>query len=586
MNGKAKPPFFFAVTIVVLSLVAFAAFRLYKRSNASAEHVSRPPAAGGTGAPGTGAPDSHGAGIPTPPVSSSTPVARPIDPEIAKKFVSYEGELPNLGPPGDYKLVGDTLDVEISDWPGYAALIVANGGLEPNENSFFYRNHKFKLKLVISEAEAEGWRRINSGNTAVTVTTVDVLSLYGPQLKVEVPIQLDYSRGGDGILTLREITSINQLKGKTVAVAQFTEADFFIRFLAQEAGLGVKPLSGLEDSLDPARINLVFTETAEEAAEVFSHFVEKGDSRVSGAVTWSPYTVEVPQQFPEKVRLLTSNRNLLVVADILIVNAGFAKQNPKIVGGLVEGILRGVEDIRKDPEGTLPVIAKALDKSTNEMRELLKDVHLSNHAENMLFFSAEGGQIGTFQEIYYSSVYAYGKEVIKSPVAPEKLINRTYVEELAKAEQFQGQEVRLRPIKSSEKKESLENNPLFTKQIRFRFEPNSTELDLNDSSNQGALKDLTTLLRLFPGSYLLLRGHLDNGKMEEFKQRGDAFYRKQSVRAVEQSKLRAESVKAELVKHSFDEKRFDAEGRGWDEPLPEATSDENRRVEVQVFTLE
>jgi NitT/TauT family transport system substrate-binding protein len=220
------------------------------------------------------------------------------------------------------------------------------------------------------------------------------------------------------------------------------------------------------------------------------------------------------------------------------------------------------------------------------MRKLMNDVHLSNHAENLLFFSPEAGQIGTFQEIYYSSVYAYGKEVIKSPVAPDKLINRSYVEELAKSDQFKGQEVTLRPIKSSEKKETLENNPLFTKQIRFQFEPNSTELDLDDSTNKEALKDLNTLLRLFPGSYLVLRGHLDNSKVEEFKERGDSFFRKQAVRAVEQSKMRAESVKAELVKNNFDEQRFDAEGRGWDEPLPGASSDENRRVEVQVFTLE
>jgi NitT/TauT family transport system substrate-binding protein len=574
MNGKPKPLFFLAVIAVVFALVALAGYRIYKRSAGPVEPPAGPQQAGRTTTTDTGAPD------------VKAPAAQPIDPEIAKKFVAYEGELPNLGPAGEYKVAADTIDVEISDWPGYAALVVANGGLEPNENSFFFRNHKFKLRLVISEAEAEGWRRINSGNTAVTVTTVDVLSLYGPQLKVEVPIQLDYSRGGDGILTLKEITSINQLKGKAVTVAQFTEADFFIRFLAQEAGLGVKPLSGLDDALDPARINLVFTETAEDAAEVFAHFVEKGDARLSGAVTWSPYTVEVPQQFPDKVRLLTSNRNLLVVADILIVNAGFAKQNPKMVTGLVEGILRGVEDIRKDPEGTLPVIAKAFDKTPDEMRALMKDVHLSNHAENVLFFSPEGGQIGTFQEIYYSSVYAYGKDIIKSPVAPEKLINRTHLEELAKVPEFQGQEVRLRPIQSSEKKETLENNPLFTKQIRFRFEPNSTELDLSDSSNQEALKDLTTLLRLFPGSYLLLRGHLDNSKVEEFKQKGDAFYRRQAVRAVEQSKQRADSVKAQLIKAGFDEKRFDAEGRGWDEPLPGATSEENRRVEVQVFTLE
>ncbi|MCI0527666.1 MAG: OmpA family protein, partial [Nitrospira sp.] len=404
---------------------------------------------------------------------------------------------------------------------------------------------------------------------------------------VEVPIQLDFSRGGDGILTRKEVTSINQLKGKVLTVAQFTESDFFIRFLAQEAGLQVKAMKGLEDSVDGERVNLLFTETAFDAADVFVEELKSGDGKVSGAVTWSPKTVEVPKEYPEKVRLLTTNRNLLVVADILIVNAGFAKENPKVVKGLVEGILMGVEMIKKDPEGTLPIVAKAFDMSLQETRETLQDVHLSNHAENMLFFSQQPGQIGSFNELYYSAVYAYGKEVIRDVVAPEKLVNRNYLEEIAKEGLFQGQVVTLAPIKSSEKGEILEKNPLLTKQIRFFFDPNTTELDLANLANQQALQDLTTLLKLSPGSYLVLRGHLDNSKVEEFRGRGDAFFRRQSIRAVEMSKQRADSVKTVLANsYAVDSKRLDTEGRGWDEPLPGAPPEENRRVEVQLFTLE
>jgi NitT/TauT family transport system substrate-binding protein len=504
-----------------------------------------------------------------------------------KDKIAANKELPNLGPPGEYRLNGDTIDVEISVWPGYAPLIVANGGLSPNPDSYFFRKHGFKLKITVSEAEAESWQAINSGKNAVTVTTVDVLALYANQLKVEVPIQLDFSRGGDGILTRKEITSINQLKGKVLTVAQFTESDFFIRFLAQEAGLNVKSLKGLGDSVDPERINLLFTETAFDAADVFAESVKSGDQKIAGAVTWSPKTVEVPKEHPDKVRLLTTNRNLLVVADILIVNAGFAKQNPKIMKGLVEGILMGVEMIRKDPENTLPIIAKAFDVKVEEARELMRDVHLSNHAENLLFFSSEPGQIGSFNELYYSAVYAYSKDIIKNVVAPERLVNRAYLEELAREGLFQGQTVELAPIKSTEKGETLERNPLLTKQIRFYFDPNTSALDLANQDNQQALKDLATLLKFSPGSYLLLRGHLDNSKVEEFKQKGDAFYRKQAVRAVEMSKQRAESVKATLIKnHPIETKRIDTEGRGWDEPLPGAQPDENRRVEVQLFTLE
>ena len=559
MAGEAKPGFYVAVAVVVLGLVGFAYYR----------YTATPPS---DSAPAT--------------TDATSPSTERQSDEREGKLAAL-AEIPDLGPAGTYQLQGDTLDVEISDWPGYAPLIVANGGLEPNPDSYFFRKHGFKLKITVSEAEAEAWQAINSGKNAVTVTTVDVLALYADQLKVEVPIQLDFSRGGDGILVRRDITSINQLKGKVLTVAQFTESDFFIRFLAQEAGLSIKPLKGAGDPPDPERINLLFTGTAFDAADVFVSSLHSGDDAISGAVTWAPKTTEVPQAYPNQVRLLTSNRNLLVVADILIVNAGFAKQHPRIVKGLVEGILMGVEEMRTDPDRTLRIVAKAFDSTPETMRGLLQDVHLSNHAENLLFFSPEPGQIGSFRDLYYSAVYAYGKEIIKNAVPPEKLVNRTYLEEIAKDGLFQGQHVTLGPSKNVGKTEILERDPLLTKQIRFYFEPNSTELDVKDAANQQALRDLTTLLKLAPGSYLLLRGHLDNSKVPEFQQRGEAFFRRQSVRAIEESKKRAESVKTVLAKqYNVDAMRLDTEGRGWDEPLPGTKPDENRRVEVLLFTLE
>ena len=526
---------------------------------------------------------------------ASKPAGGPAAPEKPAKAGAYASdkivepsEIPNLGIASPYKMNGDTIDVELSVWPGYAPLIVANGGLSPNPDSFFFKKYGFKLKIVLSEGEAESWQALNSGKTAVSATTVDVLSLYGSQLRVEAPIQLDFSRGGDGILVSKEITTINQLKGRIVTVAQFTESDFFIRFLAQEAGLKVKPLKGIADPPDPESVNLLFTESAFDAADVFVESVTRGDKLISGAMTWSPKTVEIPADLPDKVRLLATNRNMLIIADILVVNAGFAKESPKVVRGLVEGILTGVDMINRDPQNTLPIAAKAFNMPVEELKKSIQEVHLSNHVENLQFFSTEAGQTGNFNELYYTAVYAYGKEVIANPIAPEKLVNRSHLDAIAQEGLFAGQTVGLGPIKTAEKTEVLERNPLLTKQIRFMFQPNSAELDLADQSNQQALTDLTNLLKVMPGSYILLRGHLDNTKIAEFQAKGEAYFRKMSVRAVEQSKLRAESVKAAMLKASpgIEVTRLDTEGRGWDEPLPGAKPEDNRRVEVQLFTLE
>ncbi len=51
------------------------------------------------------------------------------------------------------------------------------------------------------------------------------------------------------------------------------------------------------------------------------------------------------------------------------------------------------------------------------------------------------------------------------------------------------------------------------------------------------------MLVVSPGSTILLRGHVDNGMVEEFRKRGgDAFVRNQALKAMELSKKRAAEI--------------------------------------------
>ena len=111
-----------------------------------------------------------------------------------------------------FQFKDNIVPIEISEYAGYAGLIAANGGLEPTENSLFFKNHGFKVKLTISEDET--WSELNEGKIAASVTTVDVLAAYGRQLHAVVPAQIGFSRGADGVVVRSDIKRINQLKGK------------------------------------------------------------------------------------------------------------------------------------------------------------------------------------------------------------------------------------------------------------------------------------------------------------------------------------------------------------------------------------
>jgi NitT/TauT family transport system substrate-binding protein len=493
-------------------------------------------------------------------------------------------EVPKLSPPAAFQFKDNIVPIEISEYAGYAGLIAANGGMDPTENSLFFKNHGFKVKLTISEDES--WSELNEGKIAASVTTVDVLAAYGRQLHAVVPVQIGFSRGADGVVVRTDVKRINQLKGKTIASAQFTEVDFFIRYLAQEAGLQVNPLGSLDATPNPDRLNVVYTADGFEAGDLFLSDLKSGKNRLAGCVTWEPKVSQVVSGSGGQAHVLTTNRNLLIVADVLIVHRGFAQEQPKIVQGLVQGLLEGNRLMRDKPDQNIDIVARAFKWNRDKAAQELKNVHLSNLPENLAFFSGAIDAAGSFGGIYQSAVLAYGSEVIKDPPDPSRFADTAALQAIDKLGIFKEQKVAIAPIRTSASG-SVEADPLLSKDIRFLFEPNSAALDQANPDNTKNLEAIKRLLQVSPGSTLLLRGHVDNAKVEEFrKQGGDAYVRTQALRAMALSKDRAAEIRKLLIdRYTIDPKRIDIVGRGWEEPAG-PNSDLNRRVEVQWFTVE
>ena len=161
------------------------------------------------------------------------------------------------------------VEIDISEYAGYGGLIVANGGLEPNPESFFAKEYGFQVKLTVSESET--WSKLNNGRLAATATTADALAVLGRQFDAVVPVQIGYSRGADMVVVDSGITSVNKLAGKTLAASQFNESEFFIRYLAQEAGVPVQRAARSGCEARANELGLVFYEDAFVACDAYSH---------------------------------------------------------------------------------------------------------------------------------------------------------------------------------------------------------------------------------------------------------------------------------------------------------------------------
>jgi NitT/TauT family transport system substrate-binding protein len=474
--------------------------------------------------------------------------------------------------------------IDISEYAGYGGLIVANGGLAPNGESIFAKEYGFRVEISMSESET--WSPLNNGKLAATATTTDALAVLGRQFDAVVPIQIGYSRGADMVVVDRGIASVNALKGKILAASQFNESEFFIRYLAQEAGVPVTVLRDLDSKPAAGSLGLVFYEDAFVACDAYQHELSSG-GRLNGCVGWTPKTDEVIEASKGAAKALVSNRNLLVIADVLAVNKGFAKANPNMVRGLVHGILEGNRRLRDNQAENLGVVAKAFKWTEEETREELANVHLSNAPENRAFFAGTIDSAGSFGGIFQSSVLAYGS-VIKNPADPARFVDTSFLDAIAKRSPFSEQKIAIAPIRTSTQA-ALEGDPLLSKDIRFFFEPNSSNLDRNAPQNQEYLQTIKRFLQVSPGSTVLLRGHVDNARVNEFRQSGgDQLVQSMALKAMELSRQRAIAVSDALLAKfpELDKSRVESVGRGWEEPTGETDSALNRRVEVQWFTIE
>jgi NitT/TauT family transport system substrate-binding protein len=310
--------------------------------------------------------------------------------------------------------------------------------------------------------------------------------------------------------------------------------------------------------------------------------------RLNGCVGWTPKTDEVIEASKGAAKTLVSNRNLLVIADVLAGEQGLCQGAP----GDGEGPRarhprrqspiarqpgrehrRGRQGFQMERRGcTRRACARPPGERAGEPRVLRGHHRLRRFVRRHL------------------PVFGAG---LRQPCCATRPIlrasrTRAFLDAVAKRSPFAEQKIAIAPIRTSSQA-ALEGDPLLSKDIRFFFEPNSSNLDRSAVQNQEYLQTIKRFLQVSPGSTVLLRGHVDNARVNEFRQSGgEQLVQSMALKAMELSRQRAMAVHdALLAKYpEIDKTRVEAVGRGWEEPTGATDAAQNRRVEVQWFTVE
>src|SRR5215471_17138887 len=214
------------------------------------------------------------------------------------------------------------VEFPINVWPGWAPIIVANGGLEPSDQSVFAKKFGFYVRLAIVDDPVKARDLFAAGQSHVLWGTLDMIALFAPELVKDsrtVPVvcqQIDFSAGGDGVVSRGDIRSINDLrsfggKKKKVVLAQNSPSHYLIMSLLIDAGI------------DPNDIDFKWASDAPSAAKIFLN-----DSSFDAFVGWSPdiYNITKGQKGTRLVVTTGTANNL--IADVWAVRNDFFRDNP------------------------------------------------------------------------------------------------------------------------------------------------------------------------------------------------------------------------------------------------------------------
>ncbi len=452
------------------------------------------------------------------------------------------------------------LKVGINTWAGHAPGIVANGGMKPGSASSLYKKkYGLDVEFVLLEDPSAKLAAFIKGDIDIMWDTVDSYAREASELKEKglksrSILQEDWSRGGDGIVALKTIKSVEDLKGKRIATTKYTPSHWLLLFLLSQSGLSPQDRAEIEK-------NLVFTDEAPKAAAMFKA------GKVDAAVTWEPdLSGAVSAREKEAYVLVSTTSATNVIADTLVARQQLIDEAPKSVQSFVAGWFDAIGVMKEDPEGTNKLLGDALKLSSDDVSGMLSGLKLTPFADNALFFGLTGPK-AYFDSLFNGSFVIWRKKgVVNTVVDAPDWKDARFVASLAQT--YAGQKVE--ESFAFKDKPTVKDRAIVNKSLSIHFTTGSDEIM---PGSFFTLDSLGETMLSFGNTYLDVEGNTDA--------RGNEGVNKTL------SQKRAEAVKQYLIKNfNIEPKRFITVGKGSANPIAGNDTEDgralNRRTDIKV----
>jgi NitT/TauT family transport system substrate-binding protein len=298
----------------------------------------------------------------------------------------------------------ETVKIAHSTWVGYGPLYIAR-------DKGMFKKNGVDVDLIVMEDPKERFPTLMADKIQMIASTVDTALLYLKKpTDFQYVVAIDDSNGGDGIVAIKDIKSIADLKGRKVAVNEGSVSEFYLNVLLGKAGLKESDLN---------TVNMT-------AADAGSAFVAK---RVDAAVTWEPWLTK--GKTTDFGHLLTdSSTTPGLITDVLIVKTPWANAHKKDVEAIVKSWNEAVAYYRSNPDESIGIMAKGVGgwlKDPKEFKATLSGIKFYGSDDNKAFFGtkAKPGPLSNTVKEAIDIWSSRGKLQVKT--TPPDLIDYSYV---------------------------------------------------------------------------------------------------------------------------------------------------------------
>ncbi len=307
-----------------------------------------------------------------------------------RAFAGACGVLPFLGcaPKEALRLAGHP-------WPGYETLFFAEAQKWlPKELNL---QHHTTLKASIDALKA--------GTADAAMLTLDeVIALQAQGMSLKVILVFDVSKGADAILAKPTITSLPQLRGKTIGLEPSTLGEFMLAMVLDKAALKAEQVT----------LKRIPYEEQEAAWK---------SGQLDALITYEPI---VGRLAASGASMLLSTRDLPdSVFDVLAVTASAAGRHAATLRATLQGHFRALTQLRLNPWDTAFRMAPHLGVPAEELINSLRGLELPDLVANRSYLGGDATHMVRVAESLSRIMRKAG--VIRSAADADSLFTDAYL---------------------------------------------------------------------------------------------------------------------------------------------------------------